>query len=283
MAAAGEAGVARVVEILRGELDRALALLGVRSIGEVTSDLVRFRTIGASAQAPVHSADFRSSLGSPDAPRGRLLGRRNRVHPGSGPLHGERQYVAPARGAADLIDTGFRDSAAMRALERVWERPVSRSRTSNCSWPPTTTSTTPVSSRSCSALRRRGRVARGCRRVLRRSDALRASPRAVHRKGLRGLRRPGLEPARGVLGRDEEWHGAGLGEPPAAGWRNDRCRLADSTGGSAPGHTPGDTLWYDDAARVAFCGDHLLDKVSSNTELAPTDRASLGSGSDRPR
>jgi isopentenyl diphosphate isomerase/L-lactate dehydrogenase-like FMN-dependent dehydrogenase len=42
LAAAGEDGVARVVEILRGELDRALALLGVRSIGEVTSDLVRF-------------------------------------------------------------------------------------------------------------------------------------------------------------------------------------------------------------------------------------------------
>jgi isopentenyl diphosphate isomerase/L-lactate dehydrogenase-like FMN-dependent dehydrogenase len=41
MAAAGEAGVSRVVEILRSELDRVLALLGVRSIGELSSDFVR--------------------------------------------------------------------------------------------------------------------------------------------------------------------------------------------------------------------------------------------------
>jgi isopentenyl diphosphate isomerase/L-lactate dehydrogenase-like FMN-dependent dehydrogenase len=44
MAAGGEQGVARVVEILRGELDRALALLGVRSIGEVNPDCVRVPT-----------------------------------------------------------------------------------------------------------------------------------------------------------------------------------------------------------------------------------------------
>jgi isopentenyl diphosphate isomerase/L-lactate dehydrogenase-like FMN-dependent dehydrogenase len=41
MAAGGEDGISRVVEILRGELDRALALLGVRSISEVSSDFVR--------------------------------------------------------------------------------------------------------------------------------------------------------------------------------------------------------------------------------------------------
>jgi L-lactate dehydrogenase (cytochrome) len=41
MAAAGEDGVSRVVEILRGELDRVLALLGVRSIAELDVDFVR--------------------------------------------------------------------------------------------------------------------------------------------------------------------------------------------------------------------------------------------------
>jgi isopentenyl diphosphate isomerase/L-lactate dehydrogenase-like FMN-dependent dehydrogenase len=41
IAAGGEQGVARVVEILRGELDRALALLGVHSIEEVSADCVR--------------------------------------------------------------------------------------------------------------------------------------------------------------------------------------------------------------------------------------------------
>jgi isopentenyl diphosphate isomerase/L-lactate dehydrogenase-like FMN-dependent dehydrogenase len=41
MAAGGEHGVARVLEILRGELGRALALLGVRSIAELGPDFVR--------------------------------------------------------------------------------------------------------------------------------------------------------------------------------------------------------------------------------------------------
>ena len=39
--AAGEAGVQRALTLLRDEVDRDMALLGVRSIGEVTSDLVR--------------------------------------------------------------------------------------------------------------------------------------------------------------------------------------------------------------------------------------------------
>jgi isopentenyl diphosphate isomerase/L-lactate dehydrogenase-like FMN-dependent dehydrogenase len=41
MAAAGEPGVSRVLEILRAELDRSMALLGVRSIGELSSEFVR--------------------------------------------------------------------------------------------------------------------------------------------------------------------------------------------------------------------------------------------------
>jgi isopentenyl diphosphate isomerase/L-lactate dehydrogenase-like FMN-dependent dehydrogenase len=41
MAAAGEPGVSRVIEILRSELDRAMALLGVCSIGELSSEFVR--------------------------------------------------------------------------------------------------------------------------------------------------------------------------------------------------------------------------------------------------
>jgi L-lactate dehydrogenase (cytochrome) len=39
--AAGEAGVARAITLLRDEIDRDLALLGIRSIGEITPDLVR--------------------------------------------------------------------------------------------------------------------------------------------------------------------------------------------------------------------------------------------------
>jgi L-lactate dehydrogenase (cytochrome) len=38
---AGEAGVRRALTLLRDEVDRDMALLGIRSIGEITSDLVR--------------------------------------------------------------------------------------------------------------------------------------------------------------------------------------------------------------------------------------------------
>ncbi|MBO4226965.1 alpha-hydroxy-acid oxidizing protein [Bradyrhizobium neotropicale] len=39
--AAGEVGVTRAITLLRDEIDRDLALLGIRSIGEITPDLVR--------------------------------------------------------------------------------------------------------------------------------------------------------------------------------------------------------------------------------------------------
>ena len=39
--AGGEAGVARAISLLHAEIDRDLALLGIRSIGEITPDLVR--------------------------------------------------------------------------------------------------------------------------------------------------------------------------------------------------------------------------------------------------
>jgi L-lactate dehydrogenase (cytochrome) len=39
--AGGEAGVQRAIGLLRDEIDRDLALLGIRSIGEITPDLVR--------------------------------------------------------------------------------------------------------------------------------------------------------------------------------------------------------------------------------------------------
>src|SRR3954470_4596543 len=39
--AGGEAGVARAITLLKAEIDRDLALLGIRSIGEITPDLVR--------------------------------------------------------------------------------------------------------------------------------------------------------------------------------------------------------------------------------------------------
>jgi L-lactate dehydrogenase (cytochrome) len=38
---AGEAGVTRALTLLRDEVDRDMALMGVRSIGEITSELVR--------------------------------------------------------------------------------------------------------------------------------------------------------------------------------------------------------------------------------------------------
>ena len=39
--AAGEAGVGRAISLLHDEIDRDLALLGIRSVAEITSDLVR--------------------------------------------------------------------------------------------------------------------------------------------------------------------------------------------------------------------------------------------------
>ena len=39
--AGGEAGVQRAISLLRDEINRDLALLGIRSIGEITPDLVR--------------------------------------------------------------------------------------------------------------------------------------------------------------------------------------------------------------------------------------------------
>jgi L-lactate dehydrogenase (cytochrome) len=39
--AAGEAGVARAISLLHDEIDRDLALLGIRSVAEITPDLVR--------------------------------------------------------------------------------------------------------------------------------------------------------------------------------------------------------------------------------------------------
>ena len=39
--AAGEAGVQRALALLKDEVDRDMALLGIRSIGEISSDLVR--------------------------------------------------------------------------------------------------------------------------------------------------------------------------------------------------------------------------------------------------
>lgn len=43
LGAGGEAGVSRVIEILRSELERNMTLMGVRSIAEISSDCVRWR------------------------------------------------------------------------------------------------------------------------------------------------------------------------------------------------------------------------------------------------
>jgi L-lactate dehydrogenase (cytochrome) len=39
--AGGQAGVERAITLLHDEIDRDLALMGIRSVGEITSDLVR--------------------------------------------------------------------------------------------------------------------------------------------------------------------------------------------------------------------------------------------------
>jgi L-lactate dehydrogenase (cytochrome) len=43
LGAGGEAGVARALEILRTELERDMALLGTRSLAEITSASIRRR------------------------------------------------------------------------------------------------------------------------------------------------------------------------------------------------------------------------------------------------
>ena len=43
LGAGGEAGVGRVIEILRGELERNMTLLGLTGIDEITGDCIRWR------------------------------------------------------------------------------------------------------------------------------------------------------------------------------------------------------------------------------------------------
>jgi glyoxylase-like metal-dependent hydrolase (beta-lactamase superfamily II) len=50
-----------------------------------------------------------------------------------------------------------------------------------------------------------------------------------------------------------------------------------------PGHSTTDTLLVDDAAGLAFTGDHLLATISSNTEIHATDRAGDGRARSRRR
>jgi glyoxylase-like metal-dependent hydrolase (beta-lactamase superfamily II) len=70
-------------------------------------------------------------------------------------------------------------------------------------------------------------------------------------------------------------------------------RLADGdrirAGGRAlrvvarPGHSTTDTLFVDDRDGLAFTGDHLLSRISSNTEIYPADRADDGRARSRLR
>jgi glyoxylase-like metal-dependent hydrolase (beta-lactamase superfamily II) len=50
-----------------------------------------------------------------------------------------------------------------------------------------------------------------------------------------------------------------------------------------PGHSTTDTLFVDDRAGLAFTGDHLLSRISSNTEIHPADRADDGRARSRLR
>lgn len=50
-----------------------------------------------------------------------------------------------------------------------------------------------------------------------------------------------------------------------------------------PGHSTTDTLFVDDRDALAFTGDHLLSRISSNTEIYPGDRADDGRARSRVR
>jgi glyoxylase-like metal-dependent hydrolase (beta-lactamase superfamily II) len=81
--------------------------------------------------------------------------------------------------------------------------------------------------------------------------------------------------------REEFWDVMSTGTEPVLATRQLRDGETLVAGGRTlravqrPGHTSSDTLWYDEPAQIAFCGDHLLATVSSNTELAPVDGATL--------
>ena len=60
--------------------------------------------------------------------------------------------------------------------------------------------------------------------------------------------------------------------PPTSCWRDGEtsARAAATCASSpGPGHSTTDALFVDDRERVAFVGDHLLAKISSNTEIYP--------------
>ena len=50
-----------------------------------------------------------------------------------------------------------------------------------------------------------------------------------------------------------------------------------------PGHSTTDTLFVDDRSALAFVGDHLLSRISSNTEINPPDRTQDGRARSRVR
>ena len=50
-----------------------------------------------------------------------------------------------------------------------------------------------------------------------------------------------------------------------------------------PGHSTTDTLFVDRGAALAFTGDHLLSRISSNTEICPPERAADGRARSRIR
>jgi (S)-mandelate dehydrogenase len=53
LAAGGEAGVTRAIEILRAEIDRTLGLLGVTSIGQLSPDIFLQASVAHRAKGPV--------------------------------------------------------------------------------------------------------------------------------------------------------------------------------------------------------------------------------------
>jgi glyoxylase-like metal-dependent hydrolase (beta-lactamase superfamily II) len=175
-----------------------------------------------------------------------------------------------------LIDTGFRDSAALRTLERGLGGVGVRAEDLELL---VATHHHADHSGLLSELQRRS----GADVALLEGVAGPCADPSLHAHRLERFTEQ-LFAAHGVPDsspREEFWDMMSSGTEPVLASRQLRDGETLLAGGRTlraiqrPGHTRGDTLWYDEAAQIAFCGDHLLGRVSSNTELAPLDGANV--------
>ena len=173
-----------------------------------------------------------------------------------------------------LIDTGPCDDAALTALEAGLRRAGVRARghRARAGHAP---SPRPQRARGDDRralgradrrLRARGRLRRALRRARRGRPALLARADAPPRRARSRDRRH-----RGVLGVHLRRESDPYARRRRAGRRRDASAPAAATCASSPGpgHSTTDALFVDERERIAFVGDHLLAKISSNTEIYP--------------